>query len=132
MSRLAEAACSLGDTRRATALYELLTPYEDRVGVTYSENVTGSVARYLGLLATTLERWEAAERHFADALAINERVGARPSLAHTQHDQARMLLTRGGDLSRARELLTGCRRTYRRLGMQGWADKASVLLQRAG
>ncbi len=132
MSRLAEAASSLGDTSRAATLYELLLPYGDRVAVTYSENVTGSVARYLGLLAATTERWEAAEQHFGDALAMNERIGARTWLAHTQHDLAHMLLNRGGEVTRARELLTTCRDMYRELGMQSWADRASVLLQRAG
>ena len=52
----------------------------------------GSVARYVGLLATTTGRWDEAEWHFDEAIALNERIGARPWLARTQDDYARMLL----------------------------------------
>jgi hypothetical protein len=73
----------------------------------------------MGLLAATMERWSDAARHFEDALAMNERMGARPWLAHTQHDYARMLLARGNpeDAARADELLAAAEATYRELGM---------------
>ena len=60
-----------------------------------------------------------AVRHFENALAMNERMGARPWLAHTQHDYARMLDARGdpGDRIRAQELLAEAIVTYRELGM---------------
>ena len=87
---LAEAANSLDDQERASALYELLLPYGDRIAVAYPEISTGAVARNLGLAAWTVERWEDAERHFEAALELNERVGARPWLARTQADRARM------------------------------------------
>ena len=41
-----------------------------------------------------MERWEEAAQHFEDALAMNARMGARPWLAHTQHEYAVMLLAR--------------------------------------
>jgi tetratricopeptide (TPR) repeat protein len=128
MSRLAEAASNLDDRRHAASLYERLLPYRDRVAVTYSENTAGSVARYLGLLAATMGRWEAAERHLGQAMAVNEKAGARPWLAHTQRDLGRMLLERGGNASRARELLSESCQTYRTLGMESWADEASRLI----
>lgn len=56
--------------------------------------VIGSVARYLGLLATTMGHSNEAAQHFEDALAMNERMGARPWLAHTQRDYTRTLLAR--------------------------------------
>jgi len=45
--------------------------------------------------------------HFEDALEMNARMGARPWLAHTQRDYARMLLARdgSGDRERAYALL---------------------------
>jgi DNA-binding SARP family transcriptional activator len=104
---LAEVAYSRGDGSRAEALYDQLAPYSSQVAVAYPEISIGSVARYLGLLASTLACWEDAERHFEDAIATNERIGARPWLAHTQEDYARMLLGRGQSSAqeRAAELL---------------------------
>ena len=120
---LAEVAHSRGDRPRAEALYDQLAPYAGQVAVAYPEISIGSVARYLGLLASTLARWEDAERHFEDALATNERIGARPWLAHTQEDYARMLVARGrsGDQERAAELLELALESYRQLGMNWYA-----------
>ena len=36
------------------------------------------------MLAACLQRWDDAERHFADALAMNERLGARPYVVRTR------------------------------------------------
>jgi DNA-binding SARP family transcriptional activator/tetratricopeptide (TPR) repeat protein len=121
MCLLAEAAASLGDLRRSRVLYELLRPYEDRVGTSYPEINLGSVARYLGLLSATEARWGEAERHFTDALHVNRRIGARPWLGHTQEDYARMLFARGEgpDAEKAGQLLDDARTTYRALGMTG-------------
>ena len=125
---LAEAASTLGDGARAQELYELLQPYGDRVAVGYPEIATGAVARYLGLLATTLERWADAERQFADALTINARIGARSWLAHSQRDYARMLLARGarGDAEQAARLAAQAVANYGELGMQAHAARAAA------
>jgi DNA-binding SARP family transcriptional activator/tetratricopeptide (TPR) repeat protein len=125
---LAETATTLGDVERAADLYQRLLPYSDRVAVCYLEISIGAVARYLGLSASTMERWDDAERHFGDALRVNERVGARPWLARTQEDYARMLLARAtpGDQDRALQLLADARSNYRELGMDAWAQRASV------
>jgi DNA-binding SARP family transcriptional activator len=128
MALLAETASVLGDAKHAAVLYDLMLPYADRVAVSYAEISTGSVARNLGLLAATTERWDDARRHFEDALGANERIGARPWLAHTQEDYARMLVTGGtpADGQKARELLAEACSTYRELGMNAWAERASV------
>ena len=78
----------------------------------------GSVARDLGLLATLLERFDDAERHFEDALEVNKAIGARPWLAHTQEDYGRLLVERG-DEERGRSLVEEALATYRELGMEG-------------
>jgi tetratricopeptide (TPR) repeat protein len=67
----------------------------------------GAASRYLGLLAATMSRWDEAEKHYREALNVNARMGARPWLAHTQHQYAIMLLARGHseDLERANSLL---------------------------
>jgi tetratricopeptide (TPR) repeat protein len=93
-SLLAEAASALGHGPIAAALYRLLLPYGDRVAISYPEISIGAVARYLGLLATAMEQWDDAERHFRDAIEIHERIGARTWLARTQHDLAGMRLAR--------------------------------------
>jgi tetratricopeptide (TPR) repeat protein len=125
---LAEAAAALGDKPRAAILYELLLPYADRVAVSYPEACTGAVARYLGILAASMSLSTAAERHFEYALAINERIGARPWRAHTQHDYARMLTTRHAKHGqKAQRLLADALATYRALGMEVHAAKARTL-----
>jgi tetratricopeptide (TPR) repeat protein len=133
MSLLAETAARLGDTQAAAALYGLLLPYAAFNAVDTAEGMRGSVSRYLGLLATTIGRWSEAARHFEDALAMNERMGARPWLAHTQQDYAQMLTARDrpGDHENADELLRKALSTYRALGMDTYAARASQLVHRA-
>jgi DNA-binding SARP family transcriptional activator len=127
---LAESAKSLADAERASVIYELLLPYADRVAVAYPEIATGAVSRYLGILAATRQRWTDGERHFAAALELNDRIGARPSVAHCQLDYAEMLLARNGgdDFDRAGELLACAIANYRELGMDKWAARAVALV----
>jgi DNA-binding CsgD family transcriptional regulator len=121
LTYLAEVCTFLGDTRRAATLYQHLLPYAGRVIVMGAAVVCyGAASRYLGLLATTLAHWDEAEQHFADALDMNARMGARPWLAHTQHDYATMLLRRSqpGDHKKATALLDVALATARELGMR--------------
>jgi DNA-binding SARP family transcriptional activator len=124
LSLLAETASSLGDAPRAQVLYRKMLPYADRVAVGIPEISLGSVSRYLGLLASTLGL-DDAERHFEEAMAVNERIGARPWFAHTQHDLARLLIRR--DPERAHELLEACLRTCRELGLVALEEEAASL-----
>lgn len=130
MTLLAEVACALEDTARAATLYRLLSPYERFNVVAPAEVSTGSVARSLGLLATLLSRWDEAARHFEAALAMNARMGARPWVARTRHDYARMLLDRSaaGDRERALELLRAAIATAEELGMVALRRRAKRLL----
>jgi DNA-binding SARP family transcriptional activator len=130
-SLLGEVCHVLGDRTHAPALYELLLPYAARNVVCHPGCAIGSLARYLGLLATLLGHLENADRHFQAALEMNARMGARPWLAHTQEDYARMLFDRDapGDQEKARELLTTALATYRELGMDGPLAKASALAE---
>jgi DNA-binding SARP family transcriptional activator len=129
MSLLAETCAFLSDDDASAVLYGLLAPYAALNAVDVTEGFMGSASRYLGLLATTMSRWDDAARHFEDALAMNERMGARPWLAHTQHDFARMLLTRDGPgaRERAHELLDAALAIYRELAMETYAARASAL-----
>jgi hypothetical protein len=118
MSFLAETAGLVGDADAAAALYERLAPYAALNVVDQCEGMRGSTSRYLGILATTTVRPQEAERHFEDALTMNELMGARPWLAHTRRDYAGMLRARGGagDRERARVLAGAALAAYRELG----------------
>jgi len=131
---LAEVASYLPDRKRATTLYELLVPSARLNAYGAAEIGIGSVARYLGILASTTSRWDDATQHFEDALEMNARIGARPWLAHTHRDYARMLLARDavGDREKAQLLLARALATYRELGMTASAASLSALTADAG
>jgi tetratricopeptide (TPR) repeat protein len=134
MGMLGETARTLGDAERASVLYKLLLPYGDHVAICYPDIMTGAVSLYLGILADTMHRWDDAARHFEDAIAMNERIGARPWLAHAKHDLAATLLAGGRpeDTERAQLLLSQALSSYRELGMQTYAARASTLTLDAG
>jgi DNA-binding SARP family transcriptional activator len=134
VSLLADPCARLDDRETAGALYSMLLPYERLWAMAPVEAGFGSVARALGVLATTLRRFDDAEGHFEVALETERAMGARPWLAHAQHDLAAMLLARGepGDDKRARAQLDEAIRTYAELGMDSWAARAQALAAGAG
>jgi DNA-binding SARP family transcriptional activator len=134
MSLLAETSGLLGDSDASAVLYRLLIPWAAFSAADHPEGFRGSISRYLGLLATVTQTWEEAELHFEDALAANARMGARPWLALTENDYARMLRARDGrgDRERAQALLDAARKTYRELGMESYAAAAAALAQDVG
>jgi class 3 adenylate cyclase/tetratricopeptide (TPR) repeat protein len=120
LTYLAEVCAQLGDSRRAAELHELLLPYRDLAVVVPVHGLCcGAAARYLGILATTMQDWPSAERHFESALATDEKMKAWPWLAHTRHEYAAMLLARGRpqDKVRASELRGMSLAAADRLGM---------------
>jgi len=131
---LAEAAARLEDGEQAAILYQLLHPYA-RLNASASGAVdVGSVARYVAILASTNSHWEAAARHFEEALEMNARMGARPWLAHAQRDYARMLIARKepGDREQAQLLLSQALTTYGELGMKRASASSSALMRDGG
>ncbi len=112
----ADACSRLGLADRAGELYELLKPFPGRFAG--AGLVFGSIDWALGALATTLERYEQAEGHFAAAAEIDERFGAPLLLARTHAGWARALIARGRpeDFERARHLLEQAEETAARLG----------------
>ncbi len=131
IARAADACAQLGDSDRAEDLYELLLPFAERnlvLGRVASVSI-GSAARYLGLLASTTSDLDRAAEHFEHALAHNAAMGARPWLAHTRCDYARMLLTRreGDDRERAIVLLDEAARTGGEIGMARIVERAESL-----
>jgi hypothetical protein len=101
-------------------------PFSDLLA-TSGSLVYGSIAWALGTLATTQERYEQAEGHFAAAAEIEERLGAPLFLARTQTGWARALIARGQpeDLKRAKHMLEQAEETAGRLGARGIARDVS-------
>jgi tetratricopeptide (TPR) repeat protein len=130
---VADAVEMLEDVHAAAVLYDLLVPYAHLNASNADEIGTGSVSRTLGVLAAALSRWEDGVRHFEAAAVHNQHMGARPWLAHTHHNYARMLLRRDmpGDRDRAQQLLLAATEQYERLGMAPWLARASDLLAAA-
>ena len=129
---LAEGAAVVGDPRSAELLYARLGPLEGQCVVVGGSIYAclGAVSRHLGVAATALGRWDAAERHLRAALERHERMASPPLVARTQHDLAAMFAARGGagDAERATSLAADCLRIARKLGMARLADKTRPLL----
>jgi hypothetical protein len=128
---LADAAARLDDPLQAEVLYELLLPYADRIAVSYPEISVGPVARFLAILAPTVGRDQEAERHSREAIAVCTRIGARPSLAHSQLDLGRILIGRGDEHSAAKAIAAALT-TYEDLGMGFHAARARALRSEIG
>jgi DNA-binding CsgD family transcriptional regulator/tetratricopeptide (TPR) repeat protein len=126
---LAEVCAIFQDADSAAGLYALLLPYRERNILHATPACYGSAQRYLGLLASTMGRWEDAERHFGAAAQTHASWGAVPFLARGQYDHARMLVTRDapGDRERAWELLRQARHEAERMGMSRLAHQAEAL-----
>lgn len=130
MALLAEAASSLGDPKKAEALYKVLLDYRSRNAVSPPDACTGSVERNLGLLSAALGRFEDADAHFTAALEWNQKMGATPWVALTQHQYAELLLSLGEQPQRERaiELGRAAYETARALGMEALIRSTSALL----
>jgi DNA-binding winged helix-turn-helix (wHTH) protein/tetratricopeptide (TPR) repeat protein len=117
---LAEVMLLLAETRWSRSLYDLLLPETTHLLFGgWGGLCLGSTHRPLGILAASLGCWQDAEHHFASALEVEERIGARPWVAHTRHAWAHALLRRNqpGDRDRAHTLLGQALETCQALGM---------------
>jgi len=121
LNSLTDVCCYLDDQPRAAALYEMLLPLADECIIIFIVGAcTGSASLPLGKLATTLGRFDDAERHFEDAIAMNRKLRAPTWVAEAQFGHARMLLKRGarGDRERALALLEPALAAAQEMGMK--------------
>jgi DNA-binding CsgD family transcriptional regulator/transcriptional regulator with XRE-family HTH domain len=130
---LAEAIELLDMYDSAARLYEVLiidAKFVATIGGSFM--CVGSIAHYCGILACMLGRWDEAEQHFEAALAMNERMQARPFAARTRYWWARMLLQRGKaeDRERALTLLEEAIQATEEMGMIALRREAAQLRQR--
>ena len=134
MASLSYVCSYINDVRRAAILYDLLLPYSPRQCVVGGAAIgTGSTLRFLGILATTLSRWEEAVSHFEGALLMNKRIGAIPFTALTQQEFGVMLLKRGepGDREKALEVFDQALAIANQIGMQGVIRDVNALKSQA-
>jgi tetratricopeptide (TPR) repeat protein len=126
---LSELCCYFGDKPRAETLGAMLGPFADR-NATYLGMISlGSVAAFLGKLASLTGRFQEAAAHFEHAIEFNDRIGARPWLAEAQYEFARMLLTENSirDDERAFELLISARTIAASIGSVRLLTKIDLL-----
>jgi class 3 adenylate cyclase/tetratricopeptide (TPR) repeat protein len=93
--------------------------------------VRASALHLLGDIATHPDRFdgESGEVHYRNALALAERLGMRPLLAHC-HFGLGKLYRRTGKRDQAQEHLTTATTMYREMGMKYWLEKAEAEMRR--
>jgi hypothetical protein len=130
LAHTADACALVGAVEHAEWLHALLLPFAD-INVTAGGAFmfAGPVSYYVGLLEMTLEQWDAAERSFAQALALNERMGTHPFAARTRYSWADLLVRRGrpDDQERALALLNQTMQAAEEIGMTLLARQALAL-----
>jgi len=130
LSQIGVVAVLLGDAAVATAVYDKLVPAAVYFGGDGSGTVfcQGSNARLIADLARVAGRYDDALRLYADAVAMNVRIGAKPFTALSRLGWAQTLLARPGtpgpearrrDLRQAVVLVTQAAGEFRRLDMPG-------------
>ena len=127
---VAEVCVYLGDAKRAALLYNLLQGHAGANLLADSSGpCLGSTDRLLGSLATVLQKWDLAQRHFEAALAMDAHTGWRVWLAHTRYRYALMLVQRAstGDVGRARMFLAEALADSVALGMQSLTPRIEAL-----
>ena len=118
---LAQVASDLGDQTLATNFYRQLQKVAGQVGVTSIGIICyGSLALPCAQLAACLRHWDEADRYFAEAEAMNERLGAGPYLVRTRRAWAAMLIDRNapGDGARIAALMAAASEAAVAFGMQ--------------
>jgi hypothetical protein len=118
-SSLAATSGLLDDATHAEVLYEQLLPYAGTNIMVWATAPGGPVDHFLGVLATTMGRYDVATTHFEAALALCTRMRSPRYEARAQHGLAMTLTRRDapGDAERAAVLCEQARATARDLGM---------------
>jgi DNA-binding NarL/FixJ family response regulator len=96
--------------------------------------VIGPVDRPLGMLASLMQRWDAADAHFEAALLAAKNMEHRPAVADTTLQYARSLVARNqwADRSRAREMAEFAEAEARAMGYVPLLAQAGQLLDSMG
>jgi class 3 adenylate cyclase/DNA-binding CsgD family transcriptional regulator len=129
---LADAAVATGDRDAAAVLYRLILPYRGQTLLTPPLSCHGAADRFLGTLASVLQRWRQAASHLEAAVAFDNRSGARTWAAHSRYELGRLLAgrRRRDDAERARVLLTDALSLADQIGMSRLAGRCRGELER--
>ena len=132
LSHILDLIIAFRDQDTALAAYDLMASHTADTGVTGTGVVflSGSPHWPLGRLAALLDRTEAALEHFATAVTVNTRLGARPFVVLARLDWAGALCARGrrGDQAEALLLARQAAEEAHRLDMPGPARRAEQLM----
>jgi DNA-binding CsgD family transcriptional regulator len=120
LTYIADTCAALRDEAAAEIVYpELAALAGTNVMIGQLVACYGSVERYLGMLAATLNDWDRSEQHFETAMEQNRRMDTSTWLAHTAYQYARLLLARSNpEPQRAAELLSTASRIARQNGLK--------------
>jgi DNA-binding CsgD family transcriptional regulator len=127
---LSDLACRFEASDAAELVYPRLLPFSTHLAVPGAGPpiaIDGSVALRLGMLARLLGR-EEAPRHFEDAIALHDRIGARPFSARSRLEYARYLAA-AGRRREAHRLARSALLTARELGMRPLAGQAESVVE---
>lgn len=130
MAELAHVCAAVGDRPCAEPLRALLEPYAGRHAVYPGPMLhAGPVSHALAVLAALQDDRDAAGRHFENALAEAERMGARPSAARIACDFADWLRRSSGEGERRRgaALAADALERAEALGMPTLSARAAAL-----
>ena len=130
---LIELAEGSGTAAIAEQPVQLLSRAAER-GVLFSSGWMFLISRVLGLAAMTAGRLDEADARLRAATETARTVGARPELARSCLDHARLLIARGGDEGRARaiELVKEAAPIFTELGMPAFARRADAVARTLG
>jgi AAA ATPase domain len=121
----AELVAGLGTAPAAGQLYQALLPFAGQAVVSGAAICfRGAVAHHLGVLAAALGRPGEAAAHLERAIAVHERLGARPWALRSRCELARLRLAESGQRDAAAAALAGLGAGAERLGMAGLARDA--------
>lgn len=126
---------AVGDSRRASRLYEMLSPYGDYFVTAGLPAISmGSARLPLALAAATTDRWDLADEHFALGLERNEWSGNFAWAVHGRWEYARLLIRRGDheQQRRVRELLRDCLAGASDMGMTRVVAQTRELAETSG
>lgn len=117
---LADATVAMRDTERCRIIYEMLRPYSELNATLPGTLMLGAVSGYLGSLALATGNSAEARRWLDKSLILNQSMHARPALARTKVELARLLLANEteSDRERACSLLEEARRAANDLNLR--------------
>jgi hypothetical protein len=131
MAKASLALVRVGTEPEKAELYELIHPSAGLNALCVGAvSYWGSLSHHLGVLASHLGLWDAAEDHLTEAALTHERLGARVWLARTQLETAALLAARNrhGEAGRRESLLGAALATAKQLDLPVIAERALTLV----